>query len=69
MNILVTGGAGYIGGTVVRVLLAAGHRVTVFENFCHSRRTAIAAGATLVEGSLQDRRCSKRRSLPAGSMA
>ena len=55
MNILVTGGAGYIGGTVVRVLLAAGHQVTVFENFCHSRRTGIAAGATLVEGSLQDR--------------
>ena len=55
MNILVTGGAGYIGGTVTRLLLAAGHKVTVFDNFCHSRREAVANGATLVEGDLADR--------------
>jgi UDP-glucose 4-epimerase len=55
MNILVTGGAGYIGGTVCRILLAAGHRVTIFDNFCHSRRSAVPADATLVEGSLADR--------------
>jgi UDP-glucose 4-epimerase len=55
MNILVTGGAGYIGGTVSRMLLAAGHQVTIFDNFCHSRRTAVPAAATLVEGALADR--------------
>ena len=55
MNILVTGGAGYIGGTVSRILLAAGHQVTIFDNFCHSRRSAVPAGATLVEGALADR--------------
>ncbi len=55
MNLLVTGGAGYIGGTLTRLLLAAGHRVTVYDNFCHSRREALAPGATLVEGSLADR--------------
>jgi len=55
MNILVTGGAGYIGGTVTRLLLAAGHQVTVFDNFCHSRREAVAPGAHLVEGDLADR--------------
>lgn len=54
MNILVTGGAGYIGGTVSRILLAAGHQVTIFDNFCHSRRSAVPSGATLVEGSLAD---------------
>jgi UDP-glucose 4-epimerase len=55
MNILITGGAGYIGGTVSRILLAAGHQITIFDNFCHSRRSAIAPGATLVEGALADK--------------
>ena len=55
MNILITGGAGYIGGTVSRLLLAQGHSVSVFDNFCHSRRTAVAQGVHLVEGSLHDR--------------
>ena len=55
MNILITGGAGYIGGTVSRILLQAGHQVTIFDNFCHSQRSAVPAGSTLVEGSLADR--------------
>jgi UDP-glucose 4-epimerase len=55
MRILVTGGAGYIGGTVSRLLLARGHDVTIFDNFCHSKRSAVAEGAVLVEGDLADR--------------
>ncbi|HEY0264626.1 MAG TPA: UDP-glucose 4-epimerase GalE [Granulicella sp.] len=54
MRILVTGGAGYIGGTVARVLRDGGHEVTVFDNFCHSRRSAVAEGVRLVEGDLAD---------------
>jgi UDP-glucose 4-epimerase len=55
MKILVTGGAGYIGGTVTRLLLARGHSVTVFDNLCHSKRLAVATGAEFVEGDLADR--------------
>jgi UDP-glucose 4-epimerase len=55
MNVLVTGGAGYIGGTVARLLLGSGHKVTVYDNLCHSRRDALPAGATFVEGDLADR--------------
>jgi len=55
MRIMVTGGAGYIGGTVTRLLLSGGHSVTVFDNLCHSRRSALPGGAQFVEGDLGDR--------------
>jgi UDP-glucose 4-epimerase len=55
MRILVTGGAGYIGGTVARLLLAGGDAVTIYDNLCHSKRGAVAAGAEFVEGDVADR--------------
>ncbi|HZY63196.1 MAG TPA: UDP-glucose 4-epimerase GalE [Edaphobacter sp.] len=55
MKVLVTGGAGYIGGTITRMLLAQGHMVTVFDNLCHSKREALAEGAEFVQGDLADR--------------
>jgi UDP-glucose 4-epimerase len=55
MKILVTGGAGYIGGTLTRLLLAKGHGVTVYDNLCHSKRLAIAPNADFVDGDVGDR--------------
>src|SRR6266567_2610736 len=54
MKILVTGGAGYIGGTLTRLLLAQGHAVTVYDNLCHSKRLAVDAKAEFVEGDVAD---------------
>ena len=55
MKFLITGGAGYIGGTVTRLLLARGHQVTVYDNLCHSKRLAVPKDATFVEGDIADR--------------
>lgn len=51
-NILVTGGAGYIGSACVAALLKAGHDVTVFDNFSTGQRDKTPAGATIIEGDL-----------------
>ena len=55
MRIVVTGGAGYIGGTVATLLVKAGHTVTVIDNLCHSRADAVPAGVNFVEADLADR--------------
>jgi UDP-glucose 4-epimerase len=65
MKVLITGGAGYIGGTVSRLLLSGGHAVTVYDNLCHSKRSAVAEGAEFVEGDLADREL-LQRTLRAG---
>ena len=54
MNILVVGGAGYIGSHCVRQILAAGHRPVILDNFVYGHRAAVPAGVTLHEGNLGD---------------
>jgi UDP-glucose 4-epimerase len=55
MNVLVTGGAGYIGGTVAERLLAAGHSVTVYDSLAKGYAAAIPAGAQFVRADIHDR--------------
>lgn len=55
MRILVTGGAGYIGGTVAHLLLEKGHQVVVYDNLCHGHRSLLPPQAEFIEGELADR--------------
>jgi len=55
MNILITGGAGYIGGTVAGLLTEMGHEAIVFDNLSHGRRDLLPPGVGFVEGELSDR--------------
>ncbi len=55
MRVLVTGGAGYIGGTVANSLLDKGHEVIIYDNLCHARRDLIPPRAEFVEGDIADR--------------
>ena len=61
-NILVTGGAGYLGSTMVPDLLAAGHKVTVVDNFmfkqaslnhvCHHPGFSVVKGDIRMESTM-----------------
>jgi UDP-glucose 4-epimerase len=55
MNILVTGGAGYIGSVVVEETLRAGHKTVVYDNLVKGHREMIPPEASFVEGDLLDR--------------
>lgn len=55
MKILVTGGAGYIGGTLAQLLAERGHQAVVFDNLSHGRRDLLPPGVEFVEGELADR--------------
>jgi len=53
MNVLLTGGAGYIGSHVVRALARAGHRPVVYDNLCKGHRQAVGE-AKLIVGEVGD---------------
>ena len=54
MRLLVTGGAGYIGGVVTLHLLRAGHQVTVLDDLSTGHRDSVPDGAAFVEGTLEE---------------
>jgi UDP-glucose 4-epimerase len=55
MKIMVTGGAGYIGGTVAGLLVSRGHQAMVFDNLSHGRRDLLPESVEFVEGDVGDR--------------
>jgi UDP-glucose 4-epimerase len=54
MNILVTGGAGYIGSIVAEELVKRGDHVIVFDNLYYGHRGAVHPQATFIQGDLAD---------------
>lgn len=54
MNLLVVGGAGYIGSVTSRVLAGAGHKVTILDNLSKGHREALPAEADFIQGDLGD---------------
>jgi UDP-glucose 4-epimerase len=50
MNVLVTGGAGYIGSVCTEELLNAGHQVTVYDNLSEGHRSAVDRRARFILG-------------------
>ncbi|MCL1909634.1 MAG: UDP-glucose 4-epimerase GalE [Kiritimatiellaeota bacterium] len=54
MKILVTGGAGYIGGVAAKHLLDAGHQVAVFDNLELGHKQALDPRAEFILGDLRE---------------
>jgi UDP-glucose 4-epimerase len=52
MNVLVVGGAGYIGSHCVRQLMASGHRPVVLDSLVYGHRAAVPSSVKFHEGDL-----------------
>lgn len=52
MNVLVTGGAGYIGSHAVRALIAAGHTPVVLDVLDRGHKKSVPAGVELIVADL-----------------
>ena len=52
MKVLVIGGAGYIGSHVVKALMKAGHKVTVFDNLSSGLRQNLFSENGFIYGNI-----------------
>lgn len=60
MNILVTGGAGFIASNIVDAYIAQGHRVTVIDNLWHGFRQNLNPNAKFVKADIRDLKAMRR---------
>jgi nucleoside-diphosphate-sugar epimerase len=58
MNILITGGAGYIGSTLTPLLLSAGHKIRVLDHLAHGGESLLGVwcdpGFEFIRGDVRD---------------
>lgn len=54
MRILITGGAGFIGSHISRLLLDQGHEVVIYDNFSHSTQDNVDRRAKIIKGDIKD---------------
>ena len=55
MNILVTGGAGYVGGVCAAELVKQGHSIVAYDNLTAGHRQAVVERVQLVKGDIADK--------------
>lgn len=55
MNVLVIGGAGYIGSHAVKKLVQQGYQVSVLDNLLTGHKAAVDSAATFYEGDIRDK--------------
>jgi UDP-glucose 4-epimerase len=55
VNVLVTGGAGYIGSIVVEQLIKEGESVVVFDNLFQGHEDAVHPDAVFIKGDLANK--------------
>ena len=52
MNLLITGGAGYIGSHIAHLALESGHDITVFDDLSTGFKNNIPKDANFIKGLL-----------------
>lgn len=54
MNLVITGGAGYVGSVVAEFAVAAGHDVTIIDNLQEGNRLAVPTSSRFVRADFSD---------------
>ncbi len=54
MKILITGGAGFIGSHISKLLLDTGHQVIVYDNLSNGFQDLVDARSTFIKGDIKD---------------
>jgi UDP-glucose 4-epimerase len=52
MNIFITGGAGFLGSSLIKFLIKQGHDITIFDNFSNSNKFISDDKTKILEGDI-----------------